>query len=55
MPVNLDAGDVAELQPDEISAILRAADELIGKGGRTLLSKILGSLIKAISERQTTQ
>ena len=55
VPVNLDAGDVAELQPDEISAILRAADELIGKGGRTLLSKILGSLIKAISERQTTQ
>jgi hypothetical protein len=41
VPVNLDAGDVAELQPDEISAILRAADELIGKGGRTLLSKIL--------------
>ena len=55
VPVNLDAGDVAELQPDEISAILRAADELIGKGGRTLLSKILGSLIKAISERQTTK
>ena len=55
VPVNLDAGDVAELQPDEISAILRAAGELIGKGGRTLLSKILGSLIKAISERQTTQ
>ena len=55
VPVNLDAGDVAELQPDEISAILRAAGELIGKGGRTLPSKILGSLIKAISERQTTQ
>jgi len=51
VPVNLDAGDVAELQPDEISAILRAADELIGKGGRTLLSKILkGSKEKRVLE-----
>ena len=51
VPVNLDAGDVAELQPDEISAILRAADELIGKGGRMLLSKILkGSKEKRVLE-----
>ena len=51
VPVNLDAGDVAELQPDEISVILRAADELIGKGGRTLLSKILkGSKEKRVLE-----
>ena len=37
VPVNLDAGDVAELQPDEISAILRAADILKGSKEKRVL------------------
>lgn len=37
----LDAGDVKSLPPDEIAAVLRAADELVMTGGRNLLTKIL--------------
>src|SRR5574341_101948 len=37
----LDPRDVKELTPEELKAILRAADELIGSGGRSLLVKIL--------------
>lgn len=51
VPAHLDAGEITELQHEEICAILRAADELIGKGGRTLLSKILkGSKEKRVLE-----
>jgi hypothetical protein len=37
----LDSKDVKKLQPEELKAILRGADELIGSGGRSLLVKIL--------------
>jgi len=37
----LDPKDVRKLQPEELKAILRGADELIGSGGRSLLVKIL--------------
>jgi hypothetical protein len=37
----LDPRDINELPPEELKAILRAADELIGSGGRSLLVKIL--------------
>lgn len=39
--VPLDAGAIKSLPLDEIRAILRAADGLIGVGGRSLLTKIL--------------
>jgi hypothetical protein len=35
----LDPKDVKELLPEELKAILRGADELIGSGGRSLLVK----------------
>jgi len=38
---SLDTGNVACLQYNEIKAILRAADELIAQGGRSLLTKVL--------------
>src|SRR5512134_190500 len=37
----LDPKNVKKLQPEELKVILRAADELIGSGGRSLLVKIL--------------
>ena len=37
----LDPKDVNELPPEELKAILRGADEVIGNGGRSLLVKIL--------------
>ena len=38
---SLDPKDVDKLSPEDLSAILRGADELIGSGGRSLLVKIL--------------
>lgn len=38
---HLDSGGITHLDFHEIKAILRAADELIATGGRTILSKIL--------------
>jgi hypothetical protein len=47
----LDSRGVKNLPPDEITAILRGADDLIASGGRTLLSKLLkGSKEKKILE-----
>lgn len=47
----LDAGGVTKLQPEEIRAILRAADELITTAGRNMLVKILkGSKDKKVLE-----
>ena len=37
----LDPKNVKKLSPEELKAILRGADELIGRGGRSLLVKIL--------------
>ena len=54
--VRLDEGDVRDLPEEEIRAILRAADPIIGTGGRTLLSGILkGSRRKDILERGLDQ
>ena len=48
---SLDAGNIKKLPEDEIKAILRAADELIGTGGRSMLVKILkGSKDKKVLE-----
>ncbi|MGA2639422.1 MAG: RQC-minor-1 family DNA-binding protein [Spirochaetia bacterium] len=41
VPVRLDAEGIAELPHANLVAILRAADQLIMSGGRTLLSRIL--------------
>jgi len=41
VPVNLNIDDLRPVPFDEIKVILRGADELIGRGGRTLLAKIL--------------
>jgi hypothetical protein len=38
---SLDPKDVDKLSPEDLKAILRGADELIGSGGRSLLVKIL--------------
>ena len=38
---DLDPKDIKKLPREELQAILRGADELIGKGGRSLLVKIL--------------
>lgn len=47
----LDTGDVKKLSEDEIVAILRAADELINTGGRSMLAKVLkGSKDKKVLE-----
>lgn len=47
----LDSGDVKYLADDEIRSILRAADELIATGGRSMLAKILkGSRDKKVLE-----
>lgn len=47
----LDVGDVTDLKNEEIKAILRAAEELIAIGGRSMLSKILkGSKDKKLLE-----
>lgn len=46
---HLDSGGVTHLTSEEIKAILRAADELIAAGGRSILTKILkGSKDKKI-------
>ena len=51
VPVKLDAGDISELPFDEIKAILRGTDDLIMRGGRNILAKILkGSRDKKVFE-----
>jgi len=47
----LDSGNIRNLTEEEIKAILRAADELIAAGGRSMLAKILkGSKDKKVLE-----
>jgi hypothetical protein len=54
--VRLDAGDVRGLAPEEIRAILRGADEMIMRGGRTLLMKLLkGSRSKDVLGKSLDQ
>ncbi len=40
-PVSLDSQDITELPVQEIAIILRGADDLIMRGGRSLLTKVL--------------
>ncbi|MCZ6672324.1 MAG: RQC-minor-1 family DNA-binding protein [Verrucomicrobia bacterium] len=40
-PYHLDSGDVTRLSREEVALVLRAADDLITTGGRTLLVKVL--------------
>ncbi|MCB1097929.1 MAG: hypothetical protein KDN22_20320 [Verrucomicrobiae bacterium] len=50
-PVKLDPGDVKNLSQEDLVAILRGAENLIGAGGRNLLCKILkGSSAKEVLE-----
>lgn len=52
----LDVGDIRCLTDEEIKAILRAADELIATGGRSMLAKILkGSKDKKVLEHGLDQ
>jgi superfamily II DNA helicase RecQ len=52
----LDSGDVKYLTDEEIRSILRAADELIAIGGRSMLAKILkGSEDKKVLEHGLNQ
>ena len=52
----LDSGDIKNLSVQEIKAILRAADELIATGGRSMLAKILkGSRDKKVLEHGLDQ
>ena len=41
VPFHLDSGNVKSLPPEDIAAILRAAHDIVGSGGRSLLTKIL--------------
>lgn len=51
VPVSLDSRGVGPLPDEEIRTILRGADELIGRGGRSLLAKVLkGSRQQAVLE-----
>ncbi len=53
---HLDCGGITQMDSNEIAAILRAADELIATGGRTMLSKILkGSRDKKLLEHGLDQ
>jgi superfamily II DNA helicase RecQ len=53
---HLDSGKITHLEDSEIKAILRAADELIATGGRSMLSKILkGSRDKKVMEHGLDQ
>ena len=52
----LDAKGLKELPEAELNAVLRGADEIIGRGGRTLLTRILrGSRIKKVLEYELNQ
>jgi len=51
VPYHLDSMDVKDLPQDELSVILRGADDLIMRGSRSLLSKVLkGSRQKRVLE-----
>lgn len=52
-PYSLDSGKIRKLSDEELRMILRAADEIIATGGRSMLTKILkGSKDKKILEYQ---
>ena len=51
VPVEIDSGDIRDIPEAEIVVMLRAADEIVGQGGRNLLVKVLkGSKEKKVLE-----
>jgi superfamily II DNA helicase RecQ len=53
VPVTIDSGDIKDLPKAEVIVILRAADEIVGQAGRSLLVKILkGSRDKKVLEHE---
>ena len=51
-PIHLDAKGLGDLPVEDLHAVLRGADDLIGRGGRTLLKRILrGSRNKDVLAR----
>lgn len=56
VPVSPDAGEIKQLPAEEIALILRGADDLIMRGGRNQLTKILkGSREKRLIELELDQ
>ena len=56
VPVHLDPKGIRQLSQDDVKAILRAAEDLIFRGGRTLLAKVLkGSRAKKVLEFMLTK
>jgi hypothetical protein len=56
VPYHLDSKGIRDLRAEEIKLILRAADDLIMRGGRTLLVKILrGSRAEEVLSRSLEQ
>jgi RQC domain len=54
--VKLDAKGLKELSENDLKAVLRGADDLVGRGGRTLLMRILrGSASKDVLDRSLDQ
>ncbi len=54
--VNLDAKGLEELPEKDLKAVLRGADDLVARGGRTLLMRILrGSASKEVLDRSLDQ
>ncbi|MDB4773092.1 MAG: RQC domain-containing protein [Verrucomicrobiales bacterium] len=46
---SLDSGDLEQLSQKDIAAVIRAVDDLVGRGGRTMVGKILkGSASKDV-------
>jgi hypothetical protein len=55
VPVHLDANGVGRLPFEDLKAILRGADEMINRGGRTLLCAVLrGSRRREVLEHGST-
>ena len=51
-PIHLDAKGLSDLPVADLHAVLRGADDLIGRGGRTLLKRVLrGSMNKDVLAR----
>lgn len=51
VPVNLDAKGSKEIPEEELNAVLRGTDDIVGRGGRSLLKSILrGSQAKPVRE-----
>jgi len=51
MPVRLNAGDLTDVRDEELHAILRGADDIVGRGGRNLLKSLLrGSKAKRVRD-----